>query len=71
MPHNGGCLDEEADIDQDDDYDWSNEGPDEVCLCVQETAAHEQNLMPHLLLTGIVYSRFVVAIVWLCWEGKP
>ena len=44
-PHNGGCHDEEPDIDQDDHYDWSNEGPNEVGLCVQETAGNAQNLI--------------------------
>ena len=67
-PHNGGCHDEESDIDKDDYYDWSNEGPNEVGLCVQETAGHAQNLISYLLLlTGIVYLHSVVAIVWLCW----
>ena len=44
-PHNGGCHDEEPDIDQDDHNDWSNECPDEVGFCVQETAGHAQNLI--------------------------
>ena len=66
--HNGGCHDEEPDIDQDDHYDWSNEGPNEVSFSIQETAVKAQNFMSHLLLlTGIVYLRSVVAIVWLCW----
>ena len=65
-PQGNSCHDKEPDIDQDDHYDWSNEGPNEVGLCVQETAGHAQNLISYLLLlTGIVYLRSVVAIVWL------
>ena len=68
LPHGNGCHDEEPDIDQDDHYDWSNEGPNEVGLSVQETAGQVQNSISHLLLlTGIAYLRSVVAIVWLCW----
>ena len=50
-PHNDGCHDEEPDIDQDDHYDWSNEGPNKVCLCVQETAGHERELGMTLVTT--------------------
>ena len=51
MPHNGSCHDEEPDIDQDDHYDWSDEGPNEVGLCVQETAGHCTELDIKLVTT--------------------
>ena len=63
-PQGNSCHDEEPDIDQDDHYDWSNEGPNEVGLFVQETTGQIHNSISHLLLlTGIVYLRSVVAIV--------
>ena len=38
-PHDGGGHDEETNIDHYDDYHWSNECPNEVCVRVQETPA--------------------------------
>ena len=39
-PHDSNCHDKETKVDEDDDYDWSNECPDEVCGWVQVAAGN-------------------------------